>query len=160
MAVFFILFYIIFIPMFIVVAVNNSRVRNPKNKEDDISSLDGAAYLIRDDNAYVMYKLKTAWNSKYIRKWEFTPVSDTEGTICFGDLNYTTLGRGNNDFGHTFQITLEPAENKTIMHLRYIGNKQFFGKNSRPTKLLTESYHFFFKEQFDVEKLYPPMQKH
>ncbi len=68
----FYLLIIIFIIRHIVIEINNQKLRNPKNENEDIKTIDGITYLIKDNSSYVMYKLDSAFTSKYLKSWTFT----------------------------------------------------------------------------------------
>ncbi|MCR5772356.1 MAG: hypothetical protein K6G87_14135 [Butyrivibrio sp.] len=154
----FYLLIIIFIIRHIVIEVNNQKLRNPKNENEDIKTIDGITYLIKDNSSYVMYKLDSAFTSKYLKSWTFTKKSNTEGELVFGALNIATNGSGNKDYGHTYNVKIESFGDNTLLHMTYIG-KTGIG-NMGPSKLLTQAYHFFMLEQFDVIEIRENSNEH
>ena len=152
------LLIVIFIIRHIVVEINNQKIRSPKNENEDIETIDGVTYLIKDNSSYVMYKLDSAFTSKYLKSWTFTKKSDTEGELSFGALNFSTNGCGNKDYGHTYNVKVESLDDNTLLHLTYIG-KTGIGTMG-PSKLLTQAYHLFILEQFEVLEIKENSDKH
>ena len=139
---------LIFVVIVVSIEIQNNKIRHPKEIEDDIEDISKVAYLIKDDNSYVMYKLQSAFNSKYLKSWTFDKKSDTEGEIVFGGPNFPTNSKGDKDFGFTYSVKIEPQGDNTLLYLKYIGRKRF--GTMEPSKLLNQTYNFFIKELFDV----------
>ena len=139
-----IIFWIIYICLYI-------RERDRKKITDGVYTLNGLTYVVGDDSKYIMYKLSNFYVSEYVRSIKFEQISQDEGIITFGDVNFMTLGKGDKDFGVRYRISLVPKDDTTLMKLEYLGMRL---SKVEPGQLLTQTYHKFFKEQLNILSCY------
>lgn len=123
---------------------------------DGVETIDGIRYLVSaTDVGYIMYKLGSTFQSKYVQKHEFEKLSDHEGIITFygptlhGFSNNMNSARGllleNN--GIAYRIKCTEWNQDVIMEISlYDPGPRIYKK-----WYLNRAFHCFFKEVFDVK---------
>lgn len=140
--------------------VNYIRTRIKINEKiDEVESIDGITYLIKNtDVNYVMYKLNSTCISRIIKDKEFTVISEREGILTFGGVNYSLNLRGGErdmNIGAAYRIKCAQRGQDVIMKISFEKRdwKWFSPSTEPPGLVLNQAYHRFFKEVFDVQVL-------
>lgn len=152
--------YIVFFGLIIMLLFIIHYVKNYQKiteKIDGVETIDGIRYLVCNaDVKYVMYKLGCTSYSKYIKETSFEKISESEGIITFGGVNYNINMTGSErdmNIGAAYRVKCMESHGDVIMDI-------FFEKRdckwwSPSTKqvglILNQAYHRFFKELLDVK---------
>lgn len=131
--------------------------RKINEKVDGVESIDGIIYLIKNtDVNYVMYKLNSTCISRIIEDKKFEVISENEGILTFGAVNYDLCLRGSSsdmNIGAAYRIRCEQHEQDVIMKVSFEKRdfKWWSPSTGDPGFVLNQVYHRFFKEIFDVQ---------
>lgn len=131
--------------------------RKIREEVDGVESIDGITYLIKNtDVNYVMYKLNSTCISRIIKDKEFKVISENEGVLKFGGINYDLCMRGSEsdmNIGAAYRIKCEQRDNDVIMKVSFEKRdfKWWSPSTAAPGLVLNQAYHRFFKEIFDVQ---------
>ncbi len=143
-----------------VLLVNYIRTHIKINEKiDGVESIDGITYLIKNtDVNYVMCKLNSTCISRIIKDKEFTVISEREGILTFGGVNYSLNLRGSErdmNIGAAYRIKCAQRGQDVIMKISFEKRdwKWFSPSTEQPGLVLNQAYHRFFKEVFDVQVL-------
>ncbi|MBR1691899.1 MAG: hypothetical protein IJ711_03895 [Lachnospiraceae bacterium] len=126
-----------------------------RKKVDGVENIDGIRYRIaNEDVSYVMYKLGAFCISKVIKKTSFEKLSENEGILTFGGVEYTVGNvRGGTDFdiGAKYRIKCLQDQNDVLMDVSFeeLQTKWCYHAK-KPHYELNQAYHRFFKEQLGV----------
>lgn len=124
---------------------------------DGVETIDGITYLIKDtDVNYVMYKLNSTCISRIIKEKKFEVVSENEGILTFGGVNYDLGLRGSErdmNIGAAYRIKCVQHDQDVIMKVSFVKRdfKWWSPSTADPGSVLNQAYHRFFKEIFDVQ---------
>lgn len=135
------------------------RYQNAHEKVDGVESIDGIRYLVKDvDVSYVMYKLKSTCISKYIKEKSFEEISENEGILTFGGVNYSLNLHGSEsdmNIGAAYRIKCRQEDQNVVMDISFEKRdlKWFSPSTKQPGLELNQAYHRFFKEILNVERI-------
>lgn len=144
-------FLILFLVYYI---INHRKIRE---KIDGVETIDGIKYLVNNtDVNYIMYKLGSTIISKNIKETSFEKISENEGILTFGGVAYNLNMRGSEsdmNIGAAYRIKCTQQGNDVLMELSFEKKDiKFWSLDSKPPGLiLSQAYHRFFKEIFDVK---------
>ncbi len=134
------------------------RHRKASEKIDGVLTIDGIRYLVGNtDISYVMYKLGSTIQSRYIKTTSFIKISDSEGILTFGGIAYK-LGymneTGDYNINASYRIKCTQCNRDVILDVSFVKSdcsKLSPGKMIMPGPKMNQAYHRFFKEVFDVK---------
>lgn len=125
-----------------------------REKIDGVETIDGIKYLVNNtDVKYIMYKLGSTIISRNIKETSFEKISDNEGILTFGGVAYPLNVKSDMNIGAAYRIKCTQQGGDVLMELSFEkrAGKLWVPDSQRPGLILSQAYHRFFKEIFDVK---------
>lgn len=133
--------------------INLGKIRE---KIDGVETIDGIKYLVNNtDVQYIMYKLGSTTISRNIKETSFEKISDNEGILTFGGVAYSHM-KSDMNIGAAYRIKCTQQGRDVLMELSFEkrAGKLWVPDSQQPGLILSQAYHRFFKEVFDVKVVF------
>lgn len=134
--------------------INHGKIRE---KIDGVETIDGIKYLVNNTGVqYIMYKLGSTIISRNIKETSFEKISDNEGILTFGGVAYNLNVKSDMNIGAAYRIKCTQQGRDVLMELSFEKRaaKLLTPDNQQPGLVLSQAYHRFFKEVFDVKVVF------